>query len=72
MVLVVVALQHVFFVDEYVSSLWKQILWGLMSAAFVGLAFRDELERLTEGLTLNMVHVLERPPEDWAPVRPAT
>lgn len=36
-VLVVGALLHVFFVDEYVSSLWKQILWGLMSAAFVGL-----------------------------------
>jgi predicted ferric reductase len=37
LVLVVGALLHVFFVDEYVSSLWKQILWGLMSAAFVGL-----------------------------------
>jgi predicted ferric reductase len=36
-VLIVGALGHVFFVDEYVSSLWKQILWGLMSAAFVGL-----------------------------------
>jgi predicted ferric reductase len=31
------ALAHVYFVDEYVSSIWKQILWGLMSAAFVGL-----------------------------------
>jgi predicted ferric reductase len=37
LVLVVGALGHVLFVDEYVSSLWKQILWGLMSAAFVGL-----------------------------------
>ena len=37
LVLVVRALLHVFFVHEYVSSLWKQILWGLMSAAFVGL-----------------------------------
>jgi predicted ferric reductase len=37
LVLVVGALLHVLFVDEYVSSLWKQILWGLMSAAFVGL-----------------------------------
>ena len=37
LVLVGGALLHVFFVDEYVSSLWKQILWGLMSAAFVGL-----------------------------------
>jgi predicted ferric reductase len=37
LVLVVGALVHVFFVDEYVGSLWKQILWGLMSAAFVGL-----------------------------------
>ena len=37
LVLVVGALLHVFFVDEYVSSVWKQILWGLMSGAFVGL-----------------------------------
>jgi predicted ferric reductase len=37
LVLVFGALLHIFFVDEYVSSLWKQILWGLMSAAFVGL-----------------------------------
>jgi len=36
-VLVAGALLHILFVDEYVSSLWKQILWGLMSAAFVGL-----------------------------------
>jgi predicted ferric reductase len=36
-VLIVGALGHVFFVDEYVGSLWKQSLWGLMSAAFVGL-----------------------------------
>jgi predicted ferric reductase len=37
LVLIVGALLHVFFVHEYVSSVWKQILWGLMSAAFVGL-----------------------------------
>jgi predicted ferric reductase len=34
-VLVVGAVAHVLFVDEYVSSLWKQLLWGVMSAAFV-------------------------------------
>jgi predicted ferric reductase len=34
-VLVVGAVGHIIFVDEYVGSLWKQILWGLMSAAFV-------------------------------------
>jgi predicted ferric reductase len=37
LVLVVGALGHVLFVDEYVSSLWKQILWALMSAAFIAL-----------------------------------
>jgi predicted ferric reductase len=37
LVLVIGALGHVLFVDEYVSSLWKQILWALMSAAFVAL-----------------------------------
>jgi NAD(P)H-flavin reductase len=31
-----------------------------------GVAFRDELERLKDRLTLTVVHVLERPPEDWA------
>jgi predicted ferric reductase len=36
-VAVVGALAHVYFVDEYVSTLWKQVLWGLMSAAFVTL-----------------------------------
>jgi predicted ferric reductase len=35
LVLIVGALGHVFFVDDYVSSLWKQILWALMSGAFV-------------------------------------
>lgn len=34
---VVGALVHVYFVDEYVSTVWKQALWGLMSAAFVAL-----------------------------------
>jgi predicted ferric reductase len=37
LVLVLGALGHILFVDEYVSSLWKQILWALMSVAFVGL-----------------------------------
>jgi len=37
LVIIVGALAHVFFVNEYVSSLWKQILWALMSAAFVSL-----------------------------------
>ena len=36
-VAVVGALVHVYFVDEYVSTLWKQMLWGLMSAAFISL-----------------------------------
>jgi predicted ferric reductase len=36
-VVVVGALAHVYFVDEYVSTLWKQALWGLMSAAFLTL-----------------------------------
>ena len=31
------ALGHVLFVDDYVSTLWKQILWGFMSTAFVAL-----------------------------------
>jgi predicted ferric reductase len=31
------ALAHVYFVDEYVSSIWKQILWGLLSAGFLSL-----------------------------------
>jgi predicted ferric reductase len=35
--LIVGALLHIFFVNEYVSSLWKQILWGVMSVAFLGL-----------------------------------
>ena len=29
-------------------------------------AFRDELERLKDQLSLTVVHVLERPPGDWA------
>jgi predicted ferric reductase len=37
LVLVIGALGHVLFVDEYVSSLWKQVLWTLMSVAFVAL-----------------------------------
>lgn len=34
-VLIVGAVGHIYFVDEYVSSLWKQLLWGAMSGAFV-------------------------------------
>ena len=37
LVLVGGALLHILFVGEYVSSLWKQVLWGLMAGAFVGL-----------------------------------
>jgi predicted ferric reductase len=37
LVLVIGALGHVLFVDEYVSSAWKQILWALMSIAFIAL-----------------------------------
>jgi predicted ferric reductase len=36
-VVVVTALIHIYFVDEYVSSLVKQVLWGLMTAAFITL-----------------------------------
>jgi predicted ferric reductase len=36
-VLVTGALGHVLFVDEYVNTLWKQMLWALMTVAFVGL-----------------------------------
>jgi predicted ferric reductase len=36
-VVVVGALGHVYFVDEYVNSVWKQALWALMSAAFMAL-----------------------------------
>src|SRR5262245_19229440 len=37
LVVVVGALGHVFFVHDYVSSFSKQVLWALMSAAFVAL-----------------------------------
>jgi predicted ferric reductase len=37
LVAVVGALVHVYFVDEYVNTVWKQGLWGLMSAAFIAL-----------------------------------
>jgi predicted ferric reductase len=36
-VVVVTALVHIYFVNEYVGSLAKQVLWGLMTGAFVGL-----------------------------------
>ena len=31
-----------------------------------GVAFREELERLEDRLSLEVVHVLERPPADWS------
>jgi predicted ferric reductase len=37
LVLVIGALGHVLFVDEYVSSLWKQVMWAVMSIAFAAL-----------------------------------
>jgi predicted ferric reductase len=37
LVLIVGGLLHILFVNEYVSSLWKQLLWGLMTVAFAGL-----------------------------------
>jgi predicted ferric reductase len=36
-VAVVAALVHVLLVDYYVDSVWKQVLWSIMSAAFVWL-----------------------------------
>src|SRR5215470_6310604 len=36
-VAVVGALVHVYLVDGYVNTPWKRVLWGLMSAAFLGL-----------------------------------
>jgi ferredoxin-NADP reductase len=30
-----------------------------------GVAFREELEHLKDRLSLTLVHVLERPPDDW-------
>jgi predicted ferric reductase len=35
-VAVVGAVVHVYLVDGYVSAPWKRVLWGLMSAAFLG------------------------------------
>jgi predicted ferric reductase len=29
------ALVHIYLVDEYVNTLWKQLLWGIMTAAFI-------------------------------------
>jgi predicted ferric reductase len=31
------ALVHVFLIDHYVDTLWKELLWGLMTGAFVAL-----------------------------------
>jgi predicted ferric reductase len=36
-VAVVAALVHVLLVNYYVDTIWKQVLWALMSAAFLGL-----------------------------------
>jgi predicted ferric reductase len=36
-VAVVCAIAHMYLINEYVSSLWKQLLWGFMSAAFIAL-----------------------------------
>ena len=37
LVLVVGALVHIYLVHQYLNSLWKQVLWGVMSAAFIAL-----------------------------------
>jgi predicted ferric reductase len=37
LIAVVAALVHVLLVNYYVDALWKQVLWALMSAVFVGL-----------------------------------
>jgi predicted ferric reductase len=37
LVLVVGALMHIYLVHQYLNSLWKQVLWGVMSAAFIAL-----------------------------------
>jgi predicted ferric reductase len=50
-VLVVGAVGHIIFVDEYVGSLWKQILWALMSAAFVCLLVWVRLLKPRRALT---------------------
>ena len=34
---VLTALVHMFLVDHYLDTLWKQLLWGAMTAGFVGL-----------------------------------
>jgi predicted ferric reductase len=34
---VVAALVHMFLVGHYLDSLWKQVLWGAMTAGFIGL-----------------------------------
>lgn len=37
LVLVLGALGHILFVDEYVDSLWKQLLWAVMTVGFISL-----------------------------------
>jgi predicted ferric reductase len=79
-VAVVSAVGHVYFVDEYVSSVWKQALWGLMSAAFVALlvwvrvikprAMRDDPWRLERvGAERGQTTTLALSPPDGAGFR---
>jgi predicted ferric reductase len=79
-VAVVGAVGHVYFVDEYVSTLWKQALWGLMSAAFVALlvwvrvikphAMRDESWHLEQvGSERGQTTTLALSPPDGAGFR---
>ena len=42
-VAVVGALVHVYLVDEYVDTLWKRLLWGLMTVGFVALLVKVRL-----------------------------
>jgi predicted ferric reductase len=44
-VAVVAALVHILLVDYYVDTLWKQLLWAVMTAAFVGLLLWARLLR---------------------------
>ena len=42
-VAVVGALVHVYLVDQYVDTLWKRLLWGLMTVGFVALLVKVRL-----------------------------
>jgi predicted ferric reductase len=63
LVLIVGALGHVFFVDEYVSSLWKQILWALMSGPRQALARPWRLERVAAERGETTALTLKPPPD---------